>query len=293
MKKILSAVFILSVFILSAAAQDKVFAKVESINGKVEVYKGSSWTPLAQGDSLSKGDIISTGFNSEAVISFKDSTVKLSPLTRMTVEQLTSNEKKEQTQLFIDSGKISASVKHAENKRTDFKVRSPVSTASVRGTDFDFFAMGKIMTTSGLVASSASTSQTAEVVESDGTAESTVEDGDSTVFTSTSDVGDAYGIPVYEGQETTTDSVTGQVIPTQLSMMTSTQDLGGFTANTGNSIIDSGTAILSNISTGAAATNNAGSGSSDSDSGDTPSVTPTPAPTPTTGSLTINLTISK
>ncbi len=288
MKKLLSALFILSVLTVFAYSQEKIFAKVESVNGKVEIYKGNAWAPLTAGTSLYRGDIISTGFNSEAVISIKDSKVKLAALTRMTVEQLAENDVKEETRLFIDTGKVSASVKHAENKRTDFKVRSPVSTASVRGTDFDFFAVGKIATIFGLISASASDSQTAQVAESDNVTENTTAEGKSTVLTNVADVGDAYGTPVYEGQETVTDNVTGQVVSTQLSMVSSTVDVGGFTANTGNSIAENGTAALSSMTSGGASSSSTG-GDSSSPSSDP---TPTPAPAPTSASLNITLTLN-
>lgn len=250
MKKITTVLFVLSVISFANFAQERFAAKVEEVSGKVEIYKGNSWQSLAQGTELFKGDIISTGFNSEAVISVNESKIKLSALTRLTVEQLTQNDKKEQTQLFIDSGKISANVKHTENKRTDFKVRSPVSTASVRGTDFTFLASGKISTSEGLVSTSPSTSLTAEVAESDGASDFTPENADSSVFTETAEVGDSYGTPVYEGQETTADFMTGQIIPTQLSMITSTRSVGGFTPATGNSLLEDGTATLSSLTSG-------------------------------------------
>lgn len=290
MKKLLSALFILSVLTVFAYSQEKIFAKVESVNGKVEIYKGNAWAPLTAGTSLYRGDIISTGFNSEAVISIKDSKVKLAALTRMTVEQLAENDVKEETRLFIDTGKVSASVKHAENKRTDFKVRSPVSTASVRGTDFDFFAIGKIATIFGLISASASDSQTAQVAESDNVTENTTAEGKSTVLTNVADVGDAYGTPVYEGQETVTDNVTGQVVSTQLSMVSSTVDVGGFTANTGNSIAENGAAALSSMTSGGASSSSTGGDSSSPSSDPTPA--PTPAPAPTSASLNITLTLN-
>ena len=291
MKKLITAVFVLSILTAFSFAQDRIFAKVESVTGKVEIYKGNAWTPLAAGTSLYKGDIISTGFNSEAVISIKESTVKLAALTRMTVEQLAENDKKEQTQLFIDSGKLTASVKHAENKRTDFKVRSPVSTASVRGTDFTFSAIGRIATTAGLVSTSVSTSQTAQVVESNDAEDSSTAEGESSVFTSTSDVGDAYGTPVYEGQETFTDELTGQVIPTQLTMLASAVDVGGFTSNTGNSVIENGTAALSSLSSGGGSSNNSG-GEGNSNSGGDGNNNANNSPEPTTASLNITLTLN-
>lgn len=289
MKKLLSAFFLLSVLALSAYSQNKIFAKVEAVSGKVEIYKGSAWSSLTEGALLNRGDIISTGFNSEAVILIKDSRVKLAALTRMTVEQLAENDVKEETRLFIDTGKVSASVKHAENKRTDFKVRSPVSTASVRGTEFDFFAIGKIATTLGLVSASASSSPVAQVAQSDDVSGGADAEGESSVMTNVADVGDAYGTPVYEGQETVKDNVSGNFIPTQLTMISSTQDVGGFSANTGNSISENGTAALSGMTSGPASSASAGAADSSN-----PSSEPAPAPTPapTSASLSITLTLN-
>jgi hypothetical protein len=290
MKRIFASFLFIFVFSTLVSAQEKLFAKVESVTGKVEIYKENSWRPLTAGTTLSKGDIISTGFNSEAVVSIKDSSVKLSALTRMTVEQLTENDKKEKTQLFIDSGKITASVKHAENKRTDFKVRSPVSTASVRGTNFTFFAIGRIATLFGLVSTSPSTSLTAQVADSDSLTDFSTPEGESSVFTDTSDVGDSYGTPVYEGQETSTDFLTGQVIPTQLSMIAASQTVGGFTANTGSSIIENATAVLSNIASNSGnSTNSGGTDNKYSSENNSTSVTPTPS----TASLNISLTLKQ
>jgi len=125
MKKLLTLLIISTGLAFSLSAQ-AMTAKVISITGKVEVLKGESWKALAEGETLSRGDIISTGFNSQAVLSIKESVVTLGALTRMTVEKLAENEVKEQTSLFIDTGKLTANVKHSENKRMDFKIRSPV-----------------------------------------------------------------------------------------------------------------------------------------------------------------------
>ena len=151
MKKIY-AVILSSVILSFSLSAQALNAKVVSVTGKAEVMKlnTNTWSPLTTETTLSRGDIVSTGFNSEAVLIIKESTIKLASLTRMTIEQLAENEKKEQAQLFIDSGKLTANVKHAENKRTDFKVRSPVSTASVRGTNFTVWATGRIATMWGM-----------------------------------------------------------------------------------------------------------------------------------------------
>ena len=104
--------FLVSTILASSIFAETFAATVESVTGKVEVQNGSEWVALKAGDSVNKGAVISTGFKSEVQLKIKDSTLKLGPLTRMTVEQLASNEAKDQTQVFIDSGKVSADVKH-------------------------------------------------------------------------------------------------------------------------------------------------------------------------------------
>lgn len=246
-KSAFAALFALTLSLsLSAEAMT---ARVLSVSGKVEVLKDNAWKALSAGDTLLRGDIVSTGFNSEAVIMVKESKITLSPLTRMTIEQLSENQKKEQAQFFIDSGKLSASVKHAENKRTDFKVRSPVSTASVRGTDFELYATGKAKTKKGMLATSKSSSQTAEVADSDTPSDYLPPQQASSVFTSTKDVGDAGGIPLYAGQISSPDYLTGNMVNPQLQMITENQDIQGFTAATGGSAMDAGLAAMTTDST--------------------------------------------
>ena len=129
-KTILAFVFALAA-VISANALD---ATVLSVKGKVEVQKGEEWVPVKAGDIISKGSVISTGFKSEAVIKVKESKFTLSPLTRITIEKLSSTKAKDNTQLYLDSGSVGFDVKKSENKKVGFKVRSPAATASVRGT---------------------------------------------------------------------------------------------------------------------------------------------------------------
>ena len=145
---------------LSAFALD---AKVVSVKGKVEIQEAGMWVALDEGDVVEKGTVISTGFNSEVVLSVKESNFTLGPLTRITVEDLTSSGDKDSTQLFIDSGSISVSVDSSEGRRTGFKVRSPVATASVRGTAFNLSSSGKISVNQGLVSFGPSESSKPEV----------------------------------------------------------------------------------------------------------------------------------
>lgn len=116
---------------LSAASMD---ATVLSAKGKAEVQKNGTWTALKAGSTLQKGDVIQTGFKSELILKIKNTTVTVAPLSRITIEQLAAKSDKDDTRLFLDTGSLKSDVKKTEDRRVGFTVRSPVATASVRGT---------------------------------------------------------------------------------------------------------------------------------------------------------------
>ncbi len=162
MKK-LSVVFVALAAAFCTVNASALEATVVSVKGKVEIQEAGLWVSLEEGDTVEKGTVISTGFNSEAVLSVKESNFTLGPLTRITVEDLTSAGTKDNTQLFIDSGSISVAVDSAEGRRTGFKVRSPVATASVRGTEFKISSSGRLSVSQGLVSFGPSESTKPEI----------------------------------------------------------------------------------------------------------------------------------
>ena len=86
MKKIPALVFVsVSLFSVNALT-----ATVVSVKGKVEIQEAGMWIDLQKGDVLEKGTVISTGFNSSAVLSVSNSSINLGPLTRVTIENLVS-----------------------------------------------------------------------------------------------------------------------------------------------------------------------------------------------------------
>ncbi|MBQ0040084.1 MAG: FecR domain-containing protein [Treponema sp.] len=226
MRKITAILFVAFL----AAGAFALNAKVISVKGKVEVQEAGMWIPLEKGDIVEKGTVISTGFNSEAVLSVSNSNFTLGPLTRITIENLVSTGTKDNTQIYIDSGSISANVSGKDGKRAGFKVRSPVATASVRGTAFTLTSSGKLSVMEGLVAFGASESDepsvddssndveeqaNAEVAESSDSSASSGSDGESAgdqghanAFASTSDVG-GEGVPVAAGQKSKVSASTG------------------------------------------------------------------------------------
>jgi hypothetical protein len=85
--------------------------------------------------------MISTSSRSSAVIALGNSLVSVQALTRLSLEELASREGNEQVNLNLRTGRVRAEVKPPTGGRTDFTVRSPSITASVRGTTFEFDGM--------------------------------------------------------------------------------------------------------------------------------------------------------
>ncbi|MGL1892303.1 MAG: FecR family protein [Spirochaetaceae bacterium] len=115
-------------------------ATVKDFFGKVKVkYAGdSTWSRLTIGQEIPANATVSTGFNSQIVLDLGNATLDVLPLTRMTVSEITETQDTISTSLFLQGGKITADVGKIDGKVNDFKIKSPVATASVRGTAFGF-----------------------------------------------------------------------------------------------------------------------------------------------------------
>lgn len=128
-------------------------AVLQSLKGKVEVkVPGSkSWSPAVEGQILSPAAVLSTGFDSSVVVAIDKTTIQVKPLTRLTIDKLVEESGTVKTSTFLRVGSVSTSVKSAAGVKQDFKIQSPYSTASVRGTEFDFDGL-KLKVREGLVA---------------------------------------------------------------------------------------------------------------------------------------------
>ncbi|MFO7849361.1 MAG: FecR domain-containing protein [Spirochaetia bacterium] len=133
-------VFVASALLLTAAAPVfSITAVVEEIKGKVELKaQGGSWEKAETGMEVGLGTTISTGFNSEAEIAIGESTLEVKALTRMGLEELIEKEGTIDTTLNLKVGKVKADVQSSEGLENNFKLRSPQSTAAVRGTSFEY-----------------------------------------------------------------------------------------------------------------------------------------------------------
>lgn len=138
-------------FFVATAGAFASSATVVSVTGKVEVSRNNQWIQLTANSQIAEGEMISTGFNSEALIRYNGSVMRLGPLTRITLEKLATSEKKDDVSVYVSTGAVRSTVKHTENKRVTYTVRNPVAVASVRGTDFMFIGTGKTFCYKGAV----------------------------------------------------------------------------------------------------------------------------------------------
>lgn len=113
-------------------------ATVTRVTGKVELLTNNQWSPAETGATVPLGATISTGFNSTATVEVGNATLQVRPLTRMRLEELAEEQGVLRANLFMPVGRVRAEVRTTEGVTNEFRLRSTVSTASVRGTEFSF-----------------------------------------------------------------------------------------------------------------------------------------------------------
>jgi len=134
-------------------------AVIQNFVGTVEVRQPGSqaWQPAVIGQTLSADTVISTGFRSTARISLGGSVVTVQPLTRLSLAELARNQNDERIEVTLTTGRVRAEVRPAAGaSRTEFTIRGPSATASVRGTVFEFDTVN-LSVTEGTVAFSGTT----------------------------------------------------------------------------------------------------------------------------------------
>jgi hypothetical protein len=115
-------------------------AVIQELRGTVETKApgASAWQAAVVGQELERETLVSTGFKSEAVIALGDSTLLARPLTRLTLGEIAAAVDSERIEVQLRTGRIRADVRPPSGGAVDFTVRSPMATASVRGTSFEF-----------------------------------------------------------------------------------------------------------------------------------------------------------
>jgi hypothetical protein len=118
-------------------AQD---AYIKEFSGTMEIKQpgAAEWRAARAGERIQKDTMISTGFKSTALIALGNSTLLVRPLTRLSLEEIQNIEGNESVNLYLQTGRVRVDVNPPTNGKTDFTIRAPTATASVRGTSFEF-----------------------------------------------------------------------------------------------------------------------------------------------------------
>jgi hypothetical protein len=137
MRKLLVVLLMMSVTAWAVFGQQ---GTVKEVFGTVELKHAGSgaFVAAAVGDIVAEQTIVSTGFKSRALIGVGDSTIAVQPLTRLSLTEIATIQGTERVNVRLNTGRVRAEVNPPLGGKTEFTVVSPMATASVRGTVFEF-----------------------------------------------------------------------------------------------------------------------------------------------------------
>ena len=137
MRRFVVVTLLLLAVLLQVHSQDT--AVISDLSGKVEIMTpGGGWVAATKGLEVPTGATISTGFGASAMLDLGSSEIQVKQLTRLTLEELLEQQGTVTTNVFLRVGKVRATVKTGEGLSHDFRLRSPVSTAAVKGTELSY-----------------------------------------------------------------------------------------------------------------------------------------------------------
>jgi hypothetical protein len=115
-------------------------AIIRNIQGTVEIKApgASAWKAATEGQELEQTALVSTGFGSFARIVIGASSLFVQPLTRLSIAELQASPEAQRIGIRLRAGRIRVDARPPAAGNLDFSVRSPMATASVRGTVFAF-----------------------------------------------------------------------------------------------------------------------------------------------------------
>jgi hypothetical protein len=115
-------------------------AIIRELQGTVEIKPSGSqaWLTAVEGQELEQETLVSTGFKSTALLDLGGSTLRVRPLTQLSLGEIQAAADTDRININLRTGRVRANVRAPAGSNVEFTVRSPIATASVRGTVFDF-----------------------------------------------------------------------------------------------------------------------------------------------------------
>jgi len=137
MKKLLIIAVFFAAAIGAFAQQSGV---IKEVYGTVELKPAgaAAFVPAKAGDPVAPNTVVSTSFRSLASILVGSTTLTVRAITRMTLTEIVDAQGTELLKIELQAGRIRANIKPPAGTRANMSVKSPIATASVRGTEFDF-----------------------------------------------------------------------------------------------------------------------------------------------------------
>ena len=113
---------------------------IRELSGTVELKSSgvASFSPANVGDRVGEDTVISTGFKSTALVEAGSALIAVRPLTRLSLTELRSAAGSETLNVNLQAGRIRVDLNPPAGTRSAMSVTSPMATASVRGTSFEF-----------------------------------------------------------------------------------------------------------------------------------------------------------
>ena len=115
-------------------------AQIKEIIGTVELKPAgaAAFVPARIGDTVTQNTVISIGLKSSALLTVGSAVLTVRPLTRLTLAEISSSAGTETLNVALQSGRVRVDVNPPAGTRANMSIRSPIATASVRGTSFEF-----------------------------------------------------------------------------------------------------------------------------------------------------------
>ncbi|MCL2069440.1 MAG: FecR family protein [Treponema sp.] len=112
---------------------------IRNLEGTVEILNpgASSFVPASTGALLNADAVISTGFRSSALIELGSAFIAVRPLSRLSLQELSSTGGVENLNLNLQAGRVRVDFNPPPGARSSMTVTTPSTTAAVRGTSFE------------------------------------------------------------------------------------------------------------------------------------------------------------
>ena len=112
---------------------------IRELSGTVELRNAgaANFAAASLGARVNEDTVISTGFNSSALIEVGSALIAVRPLTRLSLTEIRSAAGNETLNMNLQAGRIRVDLNPPVGTRASMAVVGPQSTASVRGTTFE------------------------------------------------------------------------------------------------------------------------------------------------------------